>query len=133
MLWLAPVSSHFIYPRTRIEARPVIQYMQQHRQEGDIVYVYYRALRVFRYYARLYGFHEAPYILGTRSSERHKNYIEDVQQLQGQKRVWFIFSGAYGEQEFFLSHLEMIGTRLDGGESVGTAVYLYNLAPEKGI
>ena len=133
VLWINPVSFHFIYPRTRIETRPVVQYMQQHRQEGDRVYVYYASLRVFGYYSRLYGFHEDPYIAGTVSTDQYKNYIEDVRQLRGHKRVWLIFSDAYGEEALFLYHLNQIGTQLDSFQRVGASVYLYELAPVNGL
>lgn len=132
VLWINPVSFHFIYPRTRIETRPVIQYMQQHWQEEDVVYVYYNSLRVFGYYSRLYGFHDAPYLPGTRSTEGYKNYIYDIRQLHGHSRVWLIFSDAYGEEGLFLAHLDNIGTQRDALQSIGASVYLYDLAPEKG-
>ncbi len=41
-----------------------MSYLEQHRMEGDKIYVYYGAEFQFRYYASRYGFSENDYILG---------------------------------------------------------------------
>ncbi len=120
-------SQELFSPGTHEESRPVIRYLLEHKQAGDTLYVYYASEGVFKYYARRFDFHE-PYIQGVMSRENWNNYIRDLQQLRGKKRVWLFFSHAYAEEAFFLFYLDTIGKRLDSFKDVRASVYLYDLS-----
>lgn len=127
VLLLNPVSFHILYPRTRVELRPAIQYMQAHRQTGDIIYVYEASLRTFDYYTFLYGIHVEGCVRGTRSTSQRPNYLHDTQPLRGHPRVWLLFSDAYQEEAWFLAYLDRIGLQREKFQSAGAAAYLYDL------
>jgi hypothetical protein len=119
---------NLIHPRTQEEARPVLQYLKDHQQDKDIIYVYYGSSEVFRYYARQLDLKNAKAIQGIMSREDRSKYIQDLQQLRGHKRVWLFFSHAYSEKDFFLYYLDNIGKRLDEFKAEGAAAYLYDLS-----
>lgn len=48
--------SHWNAPRVAQETKPLFQYVQQHRQKTDTLYLYYWAEPAFRYYANFYNF-----------------------------------------------------------------------------
>jgi hypothetical protein len=116
------------YPRTHEEARPVLKYLKQQKHPGDVVYVYYASEGVYAYYARRLGFAHEDFVQGIESRQDWRKYIQDLQQLRGQNRVWFFFSHAYNEEAFFLSYLDAVGTRLDELKDVRASVYLYDLS-----
>ena len=90
-------------------------------------------LRHFGFMQMISGLDDANYVLGVSSRGNVGVYIEDLDQLSGNDRVWIIFShihrtSKYDEEIFFLRYLDSIGTRLDSFESPGSVAYLYNLA-----
>jgi hypothetical protein len=130
---LLSASQHLIEPRTNEELKPVINYVREHRQAGDILYLYYASHHAFEYYSSSHGFNKNDYIVGVASRDNWRNYVEDLDKLRGNKRVWIFFSHVCNwkgadEEKFFLYHLDNIGTRLDSFKSDGAAVYLYDLS-----
>lgn len=129
---------NFIKPYTRTIIKPAMNYMKEHKQKGDTIYVYHGAANTFKYYAGDYGFPDNSYIRGVGYAKGlpHKKtlqrYIDDLNKLRGKKRVWILFSpgldhGGVNEKVFFLNYLDTIGTRLDSFSTGQGAVYLYNL------
>lgn len=126
-------------PPTREEIKPVIKYIKDHKQKGDLIYVYYASRKAFQYYSKRYDLHDSNYIVGISSRDHWGNYREDLDKLRGIKRVWVLFSHAYirkgvNEEKLFLFYLDSIGTQLDCFRDKGAAVYLYDLskkAPNK--
>ncbi len=119
-------------PPEREELRPVAQYLQDHRQAGDLVYVYYGAQFALRYYAPRVGLRARDVVTGVAARTAWARYVEDLQQLRGQPRVWVLFSHVYArsgvdEERLFLHHLDAMGARLDQFLRTGAAVYLYDL------
>jgi hypothetical protein len=124
---------HLIKPRTREEIKPVISYIREHQQDGDLWYLYYASWPAVEYYSKIYGYNKSDYIIGVSSRDNWNKYIEDLDKLRGNKRVWILFSHVctwkgVNEEKLFLHHLDNIGTRLDSFKSSGAAVYLYDLS-----
>jgi hypothetical protein len=137
---LLSASYHLIRPRGSEEIKPVMSYVSKHLQDGDVLYVHWRALPAFRYYKDNYGFTDRDYIVGINSSTDWRNYTSDLERLRHNKRVWIVFShwrAAAGrkvnrgqivdEETFFVYQLDGIGTTLDSFKSSGAAAYLYDL------
>ena len=122
---------HIARPRTFEEIRPVMSYVRDHWQDGDLLYIYHGSTRAFEYYNKRYGFAKMDCILGRVCTNNYGGYEEDLSRLHQTKRVWFIFSHAmvYGidEEEMLLNLLTSMGTRLDFCKAPGATVYLYNL------
>jgi hypothetical protein len=112
--------------------KATMSYMSKRYLRTDVIYVYYGARPAFEFYAPLYGFESADYIIGSSSRKDPSKYIADIEQLEGKRRVWFIFTHncsfcTVNEQNFILKHLNKIGSKKDEYISDGTAVYLYDL------
>lgn len=153
-----------VKPSSREEIKPVLAHIKNNWKSGDILYVYYMTQFAFEYYSKYhpgnYHFSENEYIIGRGPqdwyatykrkdfkgfwnpdrpfsqpyNEIFKGYIEDLNKLKGNKRVWVLFSSMVSkdgihEEKFFQYHLETIGKKLDSfGQPGVSAVYLYDLS-----
>ncbi len=157
-----------VYPLDSISQRyekqqikPLLAYLQTHKQPQDKIYLYHWVEPVFRYYAPQYGFNYhvchpispapvQPFIkevdyyrqklamqpvdineincfLGV--GEFFQQSLPDLVKLQGQGRVWFLFSHYFEhEKNQFLQYLDSIGERLDSQYQNETELYLYDLS-----
>jgi MFS family permease len=137
LMFLHPVmwaGYHVVHPRYEEEIKPELRYLEKNRQPGDVIYIYYGAKPAFTYYARRYGWDvDDCCIVGARSREDWDGYEQDLEQLRGQRRAWIVFSHIFDWKEvddraLFLQLLDNIGERLDGFETHGAAIYLYDLS-----
>lgn len=138
-LLLPPVlntSRLVISPELKHEIRPVIEYLKSHQKSSDRIYVYHKGKTQFLYYAPKYGYLETNYLIGYGdlpddrgvSEENLAKFKQEIAELRGKQRVWFLFSGAKDEEEkAFLDYLNPIGKKLDLFRRVGAFVYLYDL------
>jgi hypothetical protein len=158
LTWVAIIPAgragwHLWRPRLVEEIKPVIAYLSAHRQDNDVVYVYYGAEPVFRYYLPFYGLEKVHVVWGCAPrgaplpflacpqkpdrnyrSENRQNlnvYFHQLNQLHGKGRVWILFSHVSfpraNEEALFLEHLDLIGRRLDQLNTKGSGLYLYDL------
>ncbi len=116
----------------REEVRPVMTYLSQHYREGDKVYLYHSSEKAFEYYAKRVGLEDVVYQRGVASKKNWNNYISDLKGLQGNDRVWILFSHVYGyggvdEEKFFLHVLDGMGKQIDSFKRTGASIYLYTL------
>ncbi len=143
-LLLAAGASYFLYapiyaayrnvqrPPMREDIKPVMAYLRDQRQSGDVIYVYYGAEPAFTFYAPAYGIQSGDYIIGQASRNSPQGYLRQVDSLTGNRRVWFLFthnhtSSSVDEMAFFLAYLDKIG-RMRGRRLVqGAYLYLYDL------
>ncbi len=94
---------------------PMIAYMHEQWQYGDIIYVYYSSTVPFKYYLSRYPFAEGSYVFSTKSRKEWENYLPVLNDLaENYERVWLIFShvhatGTDTEEAFLLAHLDEIG------------------------
>lgn len=139
------------------EIKPVLNYVQQHRQAEDVIYLYFWVEPAFRYYASAYGFNAQDcHLISPIPPKEHIKEVDHfriayqlqpvpVQQTQCvlgisevlsqaqsdldrlKGRVWFIFSHTNQEKPSFLGYLERRGSRLNAIEVVGASGYLYHL------
>lgn len=113
---------HVKVPDSREEIRPVIQYIKDNWQAGDIVYVHYYPQYAFEYYTKVHpdriAFAKDEYIVGIAprgwyrtwrkqgvskyydpgdtalqtDTEILNKYIGDLNKLKGRERAWILFS-----------------------------------------
>ncbi len=112
--------------------KPAMSYLSQGYQDTDLIYLYIGAEPAFAFYAPLYGFDRDDYIVGVWARNDPTHYLEDVDKLRGNPRVWFVFSHncswcTVNEQDFILEHLDKIGVKRGELVSGSAAVYLYDL------
>ena len=122
------------------DTRPAIEYLAEHRQPDDIIYVFHPTVTVFKYYAPFYGLDKDRVVFGVeRPSKRVtiRRFKDDVDGLVGNKRVWFIFSElldcaqceAEDTQSYYLDYIDNFGVILDSFNGTGANAYLYDLSP----
>ncbi|MCA1899814.1 MAG: hypothetical protein LDL50_03790, partial [Chloroflexi bacterium] len=129
----------FRFPSTISEMKPILQYVAEKRQAGDVVYIHYAAVPTFLYYAPFYQFDAEQALKGVYRQDSRKafdRFFEDVAALRGNDRVWIIFSeipycgGCEGDPiAYFKNRLDDYGAALDEVSSVASAAYLYDLNP----
>ncbi len=112
--------------------KPLLATLSEQKHPDDIVYIYYGARFAFKFYQTKYGLEGCAYVHGAASRENPEKYIEDVEQLRGNRRVWFVFSHncdwcVVNEEEFILEHLDRIGIKVAEYKSGAASMYLYDL------
>ena len=121
------------------DIRPVLAYVAKNRLPGDIVYVFYRTNTTFQYYAPFYGLDTGNIIIGAQEARKRvalQNYEDDVLNLVGNERVWFLFSEVADcencpEEDTLSYYLEFInpyGVVIDSYQGFGASAYLYDLS-----
>src|SRR5262249_46768649 len=103
LVLLRPVGGatrNMITPRARQDMRPAMAYIRDHRQPGELIYVYHHQQEAFQYYAPKYGIDQNDYIMGTdgRPDWKHgvnPSYLSQMDALRGRGRVWFMFSHVF--------------------------------------
>ena len=120
-------------PFQREELRPVVSYLAQHRQPGDVIYVYYGAGQAFEYYAERAGIPRTAYQLGRCSRARWQDYLDDIDALRGKSRVWLVLAhpflkGGIREDSLFVDYFAHVGRRIDATSAVGALAQLYDLS-----
>jgi len=119
-------------PHVRAEVKPLLDYVNEQRRPGDLMYVYYNGQSVFEYYAPRYGWNRANTVAGVCARFEPARYLDDLARLRGRPRVWVLFvnttgAGDYDEKAAMLGFLDHVGRRVDDRVSVGAGVYLYDL------
>lgn len=108
------------------ETRPLIEYYYQNREGNDDIYVYASSVPAFRYYNRL---HHGHFIEGKASVKDLGKFGGEVKDLVRGRRIWFLFSHVYGDEECRLvSCLDSIGTRREARLERGASLYCYDFS-----
>lgn len=134
LLILPPLTEDVIMiPYGRAEMRPILEYIQEAEQPGDLLYVHYDAKPAFRFYASSYGFEPGEYLLGDCSRYALERYLETIDRFRGVPRVWLLFGAGkgaqqFGERAFILRYADRIGSRIDDQVALGTYTYLYDFS-----
>lgn len=142
LLWYSAPSTlnRIRTPQLSADIRPVMEYVSENRQPGDIVYVYHSAAPTFLYYAPFYNLDSDNIVIQQDVWSKKKdleNFFKGVKKLKGNDRVWIIISeiidcgGCEGDPlDYFVDSLNAYGSLLDQVESPSQAGgYLYDLNP----
>ena len=121
------VNAH-VYP----QVRDALQYIRDHRQKEDEIYVYYQARHTVGYYGERYGVNPETVVNGIKSRDDWDQYRQDLAELDGSARVWLFFSHVctwrgVNEERLFVHYLDQMGQPLDKKRFVGASIYLYDL------
>lgn len=131
--------NNFKSPSTTAEIKPVMKYIEENKGQKDVIYLHYRAVPAFTYYAPFYYLDSGKVIAGVDRQDPKKaldRFFTDVKDLGGYERVWFVLSEIpyCGEcegdpRQFFTNYLDENGKMLDSVLSINSAAYLYDLNP----
>jgi hypothetical protein len=136
VLMLVPAAAYaaLSVPHLRSEVKPLLDFVDEQRRPGDLMYVYYNGQAVFEYYAPRYGWNTGNTVPGACSRFAPGKYADDLARLRGRPRVWVLIVESmpvdgFDEKRFILAFLDHLGKRLDDRVAVGAGVYLYDLSP----
>lgn len=128
-------SSHLIInPQVKEEVRPLIEYLKANQKPGDSLYIYWKGISHFKYYAPKYGCSEEEYVLGSYElpdedeipKAEWERYQQEFEPFKGQARVWFLFRVKAEEEERLLSDLNQIGQQVEIYRQPGAFICLYD-------
>ncbi len=107
-----------------------LEYLKNHRREGDVIYVHYADKKLFGYYAGSYGLNENDYIECESKGKGFGGYAAELDRLRGNDRVWIVFMREVPDEvKFSRYYLDRIGKRIESFENKEYApVYLYDLS-----
>jgi hypothetical protein len=120
-------------PFYREELRPIVRYLAEHRERDDAIYVYYASAPAFEYYARRNGIPRSAYRVGSCSRDDWRRYVNEMDELRGEPRVWFVLSHPYSksgirEDSLFLQYFSTVGQRIDSASAIGAELSLYDMS-----
>lgn len=138
ILWnpLVITYNNFLSPPMGEDIKPVLAYIQDHLQEGDIVYIHHGSITPFLYYMDTYNL-PAGEIFIAHKSWNFERFVIDVENFRGSDRIWFVFSHVLscnceassreGRIQAHVDVLDQFGSQLDDFAAVRAVTYLYNL------
>ena len=88
----------------------LLSYLQQHRQPGDVVYVFPLSRIGALYYGPRYGLQPHEWITGICDRNDARAYIRDVDRFRGVSRLWILTSGGRPFRVARASVREYLGT-----------------------
>jgi hypothetical protein len=130
---------YVIVPQKREEIRPVLAYIRDHRQPGDVLYVLYISEEPFRYYKNRFGMTpdrfglaDMPTIFGEPGEKDPSIYRTDLARLRGKGRVWVLIThpralGGIDEEQLFPQILGQWGKPIDHVQAFNASATLYDM------
>jgi hypothetical protein len=129
LLFACPImaaTGKLLEPERSDQIKPMLRYLQDHRQAGDIVYVYTSAWPAFVFYAQDHGLLAQGNVIRGCAGGDWSNYVNDLERLRGRGRVWVLLCHHGNVERLFRCELARLGKRLETRESPGAAVNLYD-------
>jgi len=116
------------------DVRPLLQYIADHRQPGDLIYVYRYAWAATTFYMPRFGLDAKDMVWGQESSHTDEfARVAELRKIAGRGRVWLVFAqevpGWQGitDEKYLVHYLDAHAQRLDDLKRLNAALYLYDL------
>jgi hypothetical protein len=96
--------------------KPVLAYVQSHRQAGDRIYVYSNAYQAVARYGPQFGLATGDYVLGMCNERDNRPFLAEVEQFRGARRGGVIAASVpdfYPARHGIANYLQAIGARRD--------------------
>lgn len=121
------------------DIKPVLAYLREHIEPGDILYIHHGSITPYLYYESEYGLNAGEIFIAYKSYN-FKRFMIDAENFRGSDRIWFVFShvtscdcdGDLGLGERVLAHVRILdekGSQMDHFEASRAYAYLYDLSP----
>jgi len=120
-----PTTDSYLFTHNYLQddLKPVLSFMEDNKQDGDLIYLYHYIEQPYAYYAPLYDLENLPAVIGQNNSMDAKKYQEELSSLPRGQRIWFLFSFVHearvrkgvkrDEREYILKYLTENGTLLN--------------------
>jgi hypothetical protein len=119
-----------IKPKKVEHIAPTLAFLNANYRQGDLIYLYRESIPAYRYYASRYGLENARTIDGGDYHLDRPGYLSEINQLAGNKRVWFLFSHIAGpenieDRDAILMYVGQLGEKKREFSDPGTTIELY--------
>jgi hypothetical protein len=109
------------------EIRPVLGWLQTHRQAGDLIYTIDSTKYAFSFYASRFGFTDSNIQLGACAFDSFAA-CPDFEKVKNYQRVWVLYSrGDKTTTDFILHQFGEVGRRTDEFHRGRAAVWLFKI------
>jgi hypothetical protein len=123
LLWVPAGVTYFnvLQPRSfpyKEDIKPVLSFVQQHREKDDLIVVYDQAATTYEYYAPFYDLADAQTIMLDNYRKQPPKYRYAIDDLPKQQRIWIVFSnvldtqGGVDVRTFILDYIKKIGGQI---------------------
>ncbi|HEY1922414.1 MAG TPA: hypothetical protein VGG44_06585 [Tepidisphaeraceae bacterium] len=127
-------AKYLLHPEVRYDAKPAVQYVKDHWQAGDSIYLHWGSDVLGHYYLKadpalaLPGDQLITGIYEKNPDAREKTYADDLLKIQGRSRVWIVFSmDPIKDRQMIEQILDHRGKRLTHERFNGSTADLYDL------
>ena len=113
------------------DTRPVLTELASRRDARDEIYVFYPAVRAFRFYAPRVGVSSVGAVFGTCHRDEPRAYLRELDRFRGAPRLWVFrthVSERLGEKPLVDGYLAHLGRRLETIEGEDTEAALWDLS-----
>ena len=119
-----------IKPKVAENIAPTMAFLKANYRSGDKIYLYRGSIPAFRYYAPKYDLENAQVFNGADFHLERADYLSEMEQLAGTKRVWLLFSHLTDyeylqDRDAILEYASQLGDRKREFSDPGTAINLY--------
>lgn len=116
------------FPYERQEVRPVLEYLNAATRPGDIVYVYYGARHLMRYYEPRYSLRGVRTVEGICSRAEPRRYLRDLERVWEKPRVWVLYAHTtFRELPLLATYLDQNAVRQAEFRATGAQTVRYDL------
>ena len=117
--------------RLKEEVKPLIEILEDERQENEALYVYYVTAHAYQYYQTISGREDYLVFYGERHRLEPEKYIEEIDQMSDFSTIWILFSHNYGnEKDIIQDHFEEIGDMVETHSAYGAFLSKYQIDNE---
>lgn len=121
---IIPTTNSYLFTRNYLQddLKPVLSFVQENKQAGDVIYLYHFIEQPYLYYAPRYGLEDLLTVTGQDNSRSARKYDTELSSLPRGQRIWFLFSFVHqgrirkgesqDEREYILNYLKENGTLL---------------------
>ncbi|HEX6134251.1 MAG TPA: hypothetical protein VFZ24_09810, partial [Longimicrobiales bacterium] len=96
------------------EARPLLEWVSESRQEDDAVFVWYRLSPNVLWYGPMIGMPREHVVWGGCWLDNPRRFLEDLEPMRGRNRVWLLAAAAGSrETRLLFAYADSIGRQLD--------------------
>ncbi|HLO16934.1 MAG TPA: glycosyltransferase family 39 protein [Anaerolineales bacterium] len=119
-----PTANSYLFTHSYLQddLKPVLSFVEDNKQDDDLVYLYHYIEQPYTYYAPAYHLENLPIVVGQDNSQNAKKYQEELSALPRGQRIWFVFSFVHetrvrkgdkqDERDYILNYLTENGTLL---------------------